>query len=877
MERRNVPGGVIVALALLCAGRAVADAAGDEIKALCGVIESNSVNRTTKCRYYKAWYSELCTKEELKAILDRNVAAHRRWKELDPGSFAPYAGLGRTLAAVGRWKDAKPELEKALSAPEGKLPGDIRINVLWEMANCLWQEGDRDGAKKCIAQIATIDWKGDDIVVRRRALYLHRAWTDRDADLDVFTLPHSTDRKPFPTPQESTYGEAKVSLARVELKTAGLKPDDPIARLIKRKLTRFGAKLVEGSGKWEEGRSEDAAIVRIAILPDAPVDKPQGYSLEVRSKKEEGKSEYGVVSIKARDRLGALWGVVSFLQCIQRKEPTDDNSKLIPSTFSLLPSICTLQIADWPKCLRRGVIDYWYDDFLEYAIFNRMSMANIRMDGDYVPSPLDRERYRLWCARFREFGIEMFCGSGNIMMNPMLPLSSPRTRKLHVGWARFVASIGGNFALHLDDCRFPMHPLDLENAGTAANLDAKYMTDIYREVKKDYPGFKMLFCPPFYWGPDGGVGYPEPRDQYLKSLGSDLDPEVEVYWTGPRVKSGGMSDEKTDWYAGLIGRKPVIFHNSDCRGRHNHIAYGADVPGYKASHSTNLFEHVSAFLHNMSRYQAAPAIGACMDWCWNPEAHDPETAVRRTDEMLVGPGVFEILRDATPALAYFDKYVYGSPRSELLTEDQADLDRRITESEAAWSKVMAIAKNNGLFVEDFNRCGIKWAKKLASNRRNPPQWLKERYDAEMANTALAEKEVGFDASKGDLFFPAETLMGGLYVKGVGEKGMRNVKYVSVGEELSGRFSCELFPPERPFKIIFMGFQWNRHAAFADVEVNGRKIWSGEVFANKHRFNAMEIEIPVDVMQRSNTFVFRNSAPMNEGHRKPEVHYVVIKK
>ena len=839
MRRKGVLGGIIAAVALLCSGQAGANAATDEITALRGVIESNSVSRSTKCRYYKAWYSELCTKDELNAILERNIAAHRRWKELAPESFAPYVGLGKTLAAVGRWKEAKPELEKALSAPEGKLSGDLRISALWEMANCLWQAGDRDGAKKLIAQIVAIDW--NDIHVHRRAVYLHRAWTDPDADLDVFTLPHSQDCKPFPTPQEATYGDAKVSLATVELRTAGLKSDDPIVRLIKRKLTRFGSKVEKGGTK-----------VVVEISPDAPVDKPQGYSLDVAK---------DAACIKARDRLGALWGAVSLLQCVDRETL----------------GIAECAIRDWPKCLRRGVIDYWYGDFLEYAIFNRMSMANIRMDGDYVPSPLDRERYRLWCARFREFGIEMFCGSGNIMMNPMLPLSSPRTRKLHAGWARFVASVGGNFALHLDDCRFPMHPLDLENAGTAANLDAKYMTDIYREVKKDYPGFKMLFCPPFYWGPDGGVNYPEPRDAYLKSLGSDLDPEIEVYWTGPRVKSGGMSDKKTDWYAGLIGRKPVIFHNGDCRGRHNYIAYGADIPGYKASHSTNLFEHVSAFLHNMSRYQGAPAIGACMDWCWNPEAHDPETAVRRTDEMLVGPGVFEILRDATPALAYFDKYCHGSVRSELLTEDLADLDRRIAESEAAWSKVMAIVKNNGLFVEDFNRCGIKWAKNLASNRRNPPKWLKERYDAEMSNTALAEKEVGFDASKGDIFFPAETLTGGLYVKGVGEKGMRNVKYVNVGTEISGRFSCEQFPPERPFKMILMGCQWNSHSAFADVEVNGRKIWNGEVFAKKRGFNALEIEIPVDAIQRYNTFVFRNSAPMNEGHRKPEVHYVVIKK
>ena len=41
------------------------------------------------------------------------------------------------------------------------------------------------------------------------------------------------------------------------------------------------------------------------------------------------------------------------------------------------------------------------------------------------------------------------------------------------------------FSFHLDDMRFPMHPADIEAAGTAANLDAKYLTKLYREVKTD--------------------------------------------------------------------------------------------------------------------------------------------------------------------------------------------------------------------------------------------------------------------------------------------------------------------------------------------------------------------------------------------------------
>ena len=72
----------LVALAAIAAAAALcADAAGvaDEIRAIKAEIKSNSIDRTTKCRYYRAWYADQCDKAELAAIRERNIAAHRRW------------------------------------------------------------------------------------------------------------------------------------------------------------------------------------------------------------------------------------------------------------------------------------------------------------------------------------------------------------------------------------------------------------------------------------------------------------------------------------------------------------------------------------------------------------------------------------------------------------------------------------------------------------------------------------------------------------------------------------------------------------------------------------------------------------------------------
>ena len=862
---------VRMSIAALCTMAYSATGAAN-IGAFRAEIESNSVDRTTHCKYYRSWYAEQCTKAEHDAILERNLAAHGKWLAVEPNMPEPNASVGKTLAYVGRWKEARKHLEIAVASAD-KLNLRNRTDVRFELANCLWLDGDKKGARKLLADIAATDWKGvSEPWIAKRARFLHEMLSDPEADLDLFKLPHSQDGKPFPMPHEAKYGEAKVSLAKVEVqfRTNGtsvtdetcpgsparpVSPEDPIVRLLKKKLSRFGSKFEKGGTKIE-----------IAISPSAPVDNPQGYSLDVAKSK---------VSIKARTRLGALWGVVSLIQCVDRG--------------ALNVSECAIR--DWPKLARRGTLAHWDPGYLEFALFNKMSSITFSTPDDrYSFSPLEKEAYRISAARFREYGIEAYYTIRSVAMLPILPLSSPRTQRLQRTWARFFASIGMGISFQFDDIRFPMHPLDVKAAGAAANLDAKYLTKLYRETKKDFPDFIMEFCPPFYWGPDSGSNYPEPREPYLKSLGEFLDPAIDVHWTGGSVGSWNIQPEKVKWFVDLVGRKPAIFHNGNCIGQHNYIQYGADTQGFKASHCREIFDLIAFFKLNTSRFAEATEVGAAMDWCWNPDAHDPDVAVRRTVDMLEGPGVYGILHDATPSIAYFDKYKYGQPRSELFAEDQSDLDKRVADAEDAWKKVLAIANNGGMFVNDFSYFGIRFSKKLAEHRRNPPEWLVKQHEAEMENTKYAKEEIGYDPAKGDQFIPAEMLSGGVYIKGVKDYSSlppRNCKYLIPGKgtspisdmELTGRFECDPFPSPRPYKLIIVAksITGNRHPEI-EVEVNGRKVWRGDVEGNSpFYFRPFEISVPVDVMSRSNTFTIRNAFPPPETRRIPAIHYVVIRK
>ena len=843
-----------------------ANAAGvaDEIKALQATIASNSVTRTVGCRYFQSWYIDLCDEAEHRAILERNIAAHRRWMELEPDNPTPHAELGKVLAAVGRWDEAEKEVSVALAS--SRLDSCRRAEASFEMANVLWRRGDRDGAKKLIDEIVRINPQGDNMhILRLKAQYLSWMLADPDGDLDTLKLPHSVDGKPFPTPQEAKYGEARVSLARVEIKfktngtdgTNGTSPasrispvgpEDPIIRLLKRKLTRFGATFAPGG-----------TPILIEISPDAPVDKPQGYSLDVAN---------GKVAIKARSRLGALWGVVSLIQCV-------DRGKL---------AICEMSIRDWPALERRGPKLYFEPAYLEYALFNKMSFITIsfesgpRMEKNYTLSPLDKERYRIYAKRFNDFGIETYDDTDQLTVRPTLPLSPERTWRLHVAWLRFVASLGIGNSFQLDDEHFPLHKADVKAFGTAANMDAKYVTKLFREIKKDYPGFRMRFCPPFYWGPDSPASYAEPRDPYLYSLGEFLDPEIDVHWTGPSVTPRGVKPHHVAWITERIGRKPLLGQNGDCAGRvHNYIQWGADISAYKKVHCPELFSLIAGLYVNTSTYSETTYVGSCMDWCWNPKAHDAVVAARRTVEQFEGPGVFEIVRDATPSLSYFDKYIYGEPRSEVFTEDQTDLDRRVAAAEKAWSNVLAIAKNGGTFVKGFNR-GIGWGRRIAEARRNPPEWLVKQYKAAQSATGFAVKEAGYDESKGDVFIPAELLSGGGYFTDNFRK--RAVKYLNPGasgNDLSGSFKCVRFPPPGPYRMLICGMpSFNDALPILEVVVNGRQVFRGEAF-KQDVFGVHEVEIPVDALSWDNKFTIRNAAGEGDNRPKPILHYVVIRK
>ena len=834
--------GCLLPAICLAAGSARAqESVADQLRAAQAAARENSVSRSTTSRYYTAYYVDLCSNAVRESIFTRHCQALKTLLAKDSAAKRPayHVALGRAYAARGDWAATRRAMEKALALDtHGKLSDESRADALFELANCHWVRGEKEAAWAKIAQIAALPFPANAPRRARHfelARYLWRSQRDVDADLDVFTLPHHTDGAPFPVPQEAAYSSQTLPLDEVRLSLAGLGDDAPAIRLLKRKLSRFGVRF-----------GARGTRVRVAVSAEAPVAQAEGYALDVTA---EG------VNIAARTAPGALWGVVSFIQSIDRAART----------------VRYCAIRDWPATRRRGTLTLCELDYLEYALFAKMNSVVIRFDDNWTLSPLEQECYRRFARRFEAFGIETYANMRHLTVRPCVALTASRVRALHLDMARFLASAGLGFAFMLDDHRFPLPDCDLQAAGSAANLDAKYLTRLYRTVKADYPGFKMVFCPPFYWGPDGRARYPEPREAYLASLGVDLDGGIEVYWTGPRVKAASMTPEKTAWYAQLIGRKPGIFHNGNGVGQHNYCDFGADVSAYKRLHGTNLAAHIAFFHMNTTHFGEAGKALSAMDWCWNPVGHEAHTAARRLVAQLEGPGVFEVLARAMPALSYFDKYEYGRVRGELLTESLAELEGKLACAEAAWREAVAKARNGGIFIRGFNAQGITWARRVVDCRREVPPWLEKMHEADMANTGFAQREAGFDSAQGDVFVPAEMMNGGDYVQSFPE---RKVKYLQPHDAVKTSFPCDQFPPEKPYELILVGRSSSADGgARLEVSLNGRPVAVREMF-RPWVFKPEKIALPVEALARHNALCVSNVC---DNARTAILHYFVIKR
>ena len=816
---------------------------------------------------YGVFDGETWSEEKIAAAERRALEIRRRLVELRPGDVREHLELGALLMYFGQerndaalFKEALAEMEKAaglVTFVKGKNDRLFAETRFW-LADAQFAAGDRAAAQATLESV--VEKKLN--TWQRHAADWARYASDallalKGNSFDRMELPLGNDARAFPEPQQAKYTEEFTKLGDVLLKLDGIDEDDVRIRLLKTKLSRIGAK-VEVAGLFG-GLFSGAYPISVALDPEAPVDKPEGYSLTV---------EADGVSIRARDRQGVLWGIVSTIQLVNRDTR----------------SIRHCEISDWPDAKDRGWLNNFFADATEYILFvkgNSCCHQHNPTEGNYM-TPLRTFTIAEQAREYKAFGLTLYYGLRWISHCEQLAISEPRTLPFCIEVCKRYAKMGAGVYYPLDDIRFPVLKEDLAKYGSARAIDAKHVSEIFRAVRKEYPDFRMVFCPPFYWGPDGRARYPEGRDPYLKSLAEELDPAIEVYWTGPRVKSYKFEPYQIDWYTKLIGRKPYLFQNGI--GWHNLLHYTVDeIDWPKMYFDGCLTDGLAAYHLNAHTPGDCPRIASLADALWNIPAFNAERGVKRGVQQIMGEKAYDLLAPGEPAHYYFDKWRYGAADDRVLDVDFDDLERKLATIETCWSNELAYARANGYPIYgDYGR-GVDFARKIVGYARNPPNLAKKFRVLVSDAKELATREAKFDEKAGDIFRSPADMSGGRVFclkrnpadadeRGTLVRGLR-----PAGSKLAAvtfSFECDPFPPEGDYRLVL---SLQGEPGPLRVSVNGTTV-SESNSGISPAFSRKEFTLPVSALKRGNAVKIENLAPgKDEGQGTVLVAYAVMKR
>jgi protein O-GlcNAcase/histone acetyltransferase len=125
-----------------------------------------------------------------------------------------------------------------------------------------------------------------------------------------------------------------------------------------------------------------------------------------------------------------------------------------------------------------------------------------------------------------------------------------------------------NFALLFDDLPDRMNSEDMKRWGSFASAQCHVVNTMFRWTRERSAGARFLFCPTPYCGRMaerklGGEGY-------LSTIGCELLPEIDVFWTGPEIISREITVAHVQELQKTLRRKPLIWdniHANDYDGR----------------------------------------------------------------------------------------------------------------------------------------------------------------------------------------------------------------------------------------------------------------------------------------------------------------------
>lgn len=702
---------------------------------------------------------------------------------------------------------------------------------------------------------------------------------------DPFMIPFYTGTI-LPTPQQVEYHEQFLPLEQVGLILGeGLEPTDPRLEVLTQRIRRYGGtsnSVTDLSGDYETFILVGDSPLASDLLNDLSVpDRPQGYLIHCTTT--EGRN---VVILQGRDDQGLLWAISSLIQLIHQREGRT--------------VVQAAEVLDYPEAPRRGFLSSaWRMGSLSGAWFAvRFKFNNISFNASFCPG--DRQLRRKWREERPEYvredirhigeyltplGIEWVAGIRTLSYpdpNEQLRCGSDEDLEIVLKLAEIPAQVGGGFSIKFDDIRFPLHPDDQERFGSAREADIYFLNSLYNSLQERYPGIRLVFCPPFYWGPRSSYTYPESRDEYLYAIGSRLPEDMDIFWTGPSVKSAAITREQVEWITERIERKPLFWQN---KFGSPHV-YGYH---YTTDPLTHLPEwYYDGFIHDIDTYMpngggatTATALVSIADYFWNPHAFDAERSIRDATMKLAGPESYEPLVEVNRLLSYFDQFSNRVTPGAALHHQE--IERKIAELERACNAAMEHHPAAVWAWTGTVNHHLVVAQRFVDRLSRSSSLAAYAQQAEVSRQQ-AEREVALDPET-DAFLSAGDFVGGrgpsLYSHLCEQRLATWIYGVHTGNSaLTSQFTVDPFPPSGDYLLI-MSAQDDEtdNRCRIRIEVNDQQIFEGPNPFQQRGWSLESWTIPADALARQNRLVIRNIEDSSNSVGPPwfMVNYAVVRK
>ena len=399
-----------------------------------------------------------------------------------------------------------------------------------------------------------------------------------------------------PAPQEITWSEQVLKTPQSIVLVGADEADADAVALLRNTFSEgAGTTIIIGE------RGDEAVSAYAELIPD----KVEGYYLHTAADK---------VVIAGADEAGTYYGVQTFLQMASQ------------------PKMKLAEVKDWPNVLERGVVEGFYGnpwshtDRLRQFDFYGKNKLNVYIYGP-KDDPYHRNQWReaypeAEAARISELAkaaaqnkvdfVWAMHPGGDIQWTEEDLNSS--VQKLEWMYALGVRA----FAIFFDDI--------FGAEQSKGDKQAEYMNALNREFVQKHPDVApLILCPTQYnksWS--GG--------SYLSDLGTTMDKDVRIMWTGATVVD--MIDKTDmDWINAQIQRNAYIWLNYPV----NDFCIDHMLMGPTYGNDLDIAEQLSGFVSNPMEYAEASKVSlySIADYCWNMEAYDSNTSWEQALQVLM--------------------------------------------------------------------------------------------------------------------------------------------------------------------------------------------------------------------------------------------------